>query len=332
MAGKTHGSTRAFFQLFTNAWHKCLAGKIFMFQNKTGSTGDFTQKGMNKMIRHALALFAVGLGLAMVSSLLHPALAQEFGPVERNSYVVKFLDPTGPRPVIGGVFDAGWKATFNESTPWLIYTDPENDQDPENGPRSNDFHFYAGILDGNPPRLFVGINGVGFTPNVGADAPTENDTATWWGSSLYEMQIVQNFDTDPRNKIAIGYDGHWADFQRNPEISPADFTLTNLEVAVIDTGDGFAAELAFDLDDNAFLTLDSPEPDTGITWFRVIISHQGNGVPLVVWPDGDFNGNVRYLTHGSTGWDHFGWWDVTTARNQKVIYQSSVNISLWSIY
>ncbi|MFB3787282.1 MAG: hypothetical protein ACE15F_13035 [bacterium] len=284
------------------------------------------------MRRHGLAVVFVCIGLWLIPGFLTAAFSQEFGPEARNSYVVKFLDPTGPLPTIGGVFDSGWKATFNESTKWLIYTDPETDQDPVNGPRSDDFHFYAGILDGTPPRLFVGINGVGFTPNVGADAPTENDAATWWGSSLYEMQIVQNFDTDPRNKISIGYDGHWSDFQRSPEVGPADFTLTNLEVAVIDTGDGFAAELAFDLDENAFLTLDSPDPATGITWLRVIISHQGSGVPLVVWPDGDFNGNVGYATHGSTGWDHFGWWDVTSARSQKVKYQAGVDVSQWEIH
>lgn len=284
------------------------------------------------MMRHGVAYASVCICITLVPNLLAPAFSQEFGPGVRNSYVVKFLDPTGPLPTIGGVFDSGWKATFNESPQWLIYSEPSNDQDPVNGPKSNDFHLYAGILDGTPPRLFVGINGVGFTPNVGADAPTENDAAVWWGSALYEMQLVQNFSEDPRNKIAIGYDGHWSDFQRNPEVGPADFTLTNLQVAVIDTGDGFAVELAFDLDENAFITLDNPDPATGITWLRVIVSIQGEGAPLVVWPDGDFNGNTNYSTHGSTGWDHFGWWDVTTARNQKVKYQAGVGVSHWEIH
>ncbi len=258
--------------------------------------------------------------------------AQDFGPVERNTYVVRFLDPNGPLPEIGGEFDGGWAATFNDGTNWLEYTDPENDQDPENGPRTDDFHFYAGILNGDIPRFYMGINGTGFTPTVGDGAPTENDVASWWNSSLYEVQLAANYPEDPRSKMGIGFDGHWSDFQRNPSVDAPDFTLTNLEIEIIDTGDGFAVELAFDIDDNLFLSLDDPEPDSGITWFRVIVSIQGGDAPLVVWPDGDFNGNVNYITHGSSGWDHFGWFDVTSEQNSPVAWQVGSPIPHWDLF
>lgn len=122
-----------------------------------------------------LTLIGASLILALYGAF--PTFSQEFGPEPRNSYIVKFIDPSGPSPEIGGVFDLGWKATFNESPKWLIYSDPENDQDPVNGPRSDDFYFYAGIRNGTPPRLFVAINGKGFTPAASADAPAENDAA-----------------------------------------------------------------------------------------------------------------------------------------------------------
>lgn len=256
-----------------------------------------------------------------------------FGPEERNTYVVKFLDPNGPLPEIGGELDPGWAATLNDGTNWLEFTSPENDQDPVNGPRTDAMHFYAGILDGEPPRLFVAIHGTGFTPGVADDPPTENDAASWWGSALYEFQLVQNYEEDPHNKIAFGYDGHYSDFQRQPSLGPQEFDLTNMEVNIItDMDDGFAVEFAFDLDDMAFITLDDPDPETGITWLRVIVSIQGAGAPLVVWPDGDFNGNVTYQTHGSTGWDHFGWWDVTTERESPVAWQTDVPVAQWDLY
>lgn len=143
---------------------------------------------------------------------------------------------------------------------------------------------------------------------------------------------MQNYEEYPRIKIAIGYDGHWSDFQRSPNLSPAEFDLTNLEIAVIDTGNGFAAEMAFDIDDFSLLFLDDPDPETGITWWRSIISIQGEGAPLVVWPDGDFNGNVNYLTHGSTGWDHFGWWDVSSESDNEVVYRQDAPVNHWEIH
>jgi len=278
-------------------------------------------------------MLVVTTGVLWLGVILSSPSAQDFGPEERNTYVLKFLDPNGPLPEIGGEFDSGWAATFNDGTNWLVFTDPENDQDPVNGPRTDAMHFYAGILDGSPPRLFVGIRGTGFTPGVADDPPTENDVASWWGSALYEFQLVQNFEQDPHNKLAFGFDGHWSDFQRNPSIGPEDFNLTNFEVGIItDMDDGFAVEFAFDLDDVAFITIDDPDPETGITWLRTIVSIQGAGAPLIVWPDGDFNGNVNYITHGSTGWDHFGWWDVTTERNTPVAWESAVAVSSWDLY
>ncbi len=280
--------------------------------------------------------FFMFLSLTMIVSMLMgtPSFAQEteFGPIATNSYVVKFINPAGPLPIIGGDFDSGWAASLNDGTNWLIYTEPENDQDPVNGPRSKDMHFYAGIVDGNPPRLYVGIIGYGFKPGIVADAPTENDAAAWWGSALYEFLILQNYTDDPRNKIVFGADGHYADFQRNPEVSPADHNLENFEFNVIPGDNFYAVEFAFDLDTAvAFITLDDPD-SSGITWLRVIVSIQGDGAPLIVWPDGDFNGNVRYLTHGSTGWDHMGWWDVTTARKNPIRFEGSTQIGSWELY
>ncbi len=255
----------------------------------------------------------------------------EFGPIETNSYVVKFIDPAGPLPEIGGEFDAAWSQVLNDGTNWLIFTDPENDQDPVNGPRSDDMHFYAGIVDGEPPRLYVGIIGYGFTPGVVDDAPTENDERGWWGSALYEFLILQNYPEDPRNKIVFGADGHYADFLRNPSGSPADHNLENMEYNIIPGDDFYAVEFAFELDEvTAFITLDDPDDD-GITWLRVIVSIQGSGAPLIVWPDGDFNGNVTYATHGSTGWDHMGWWDVTTERDNPVRFEATA-IENWSLF
>jgi hypothetical protein len=279
-------------------------------------------------------ILAVAVGALLLGMAVTSVFAQEFGPVATNTYVVKFLDPNGPLPQIGGEFDPGWAATLNDGTKWLIFTEPENDQDPENGPRSEDFHFYCGIRDGKPPRFYMGIIGTGFSPSAASDAPTENDAASWWGSSLYEFQITSNFEEDPQTKLSIGYDGHWSDFQREPALAPADFNLTNLEVAIITQIDnGFAAELAFDMDDVALLSLDEPDPTTGITYLRVIVSIQGpTGTPLVVWPDGDFNGNVNYLTHGSTGWDHFGWFDVTTQRRTPVRWQVGAPVPNWDLY
>lgn len=254
-----------------------------------------------------------------------------FGPITTNSYIVKYIDPNGPIPEIGGEFDFGWKTTFNDGTDWLIYSDPENDQDPVNGPRSKDCHFYAGILESKPPRLFVGMYGTGFTPGV-SGSPSANDEVNWWGSALYEFQMAMNYETDPRFKIALGYDGFYSDFQRNPELPPADYNLSNMKVAVNQNENGFVAEMAFDLDENTWIQLDDPDPTSGITWWRIIVSIQGTGAPLMVWPDGDFNGNVRYLTHGSTGWDHFGWWDVTSQRKKPVRFETRTSISEWSLY
>lgn len=274
-------------------------------------------------------------GIVLLCQAEFTVIAQneiEFGPIETNSYVVKFIDPSGPLPEIGGEFDDGWADSLNDGTRWLIYSDPENDQDPINGPRSEDMHFYAGIVDGEPPRLYVGIIGNGFKPGIVDDAPAENDASTWWGSALYEFLLLQNYPEDPRNKIVFGADGHYADFQRNPNISPADHNLENLEFNIIPGDDFYAVEFAFDLDEmTAFITLDDPGED-GITWLRVIVSIQGDGAPLIVWPDGDFNGNVNYITHGSTGWDHMGWWDVTTARANPVRFESQTNIDAWEIY
>ncbi|RJP21602.1 MAG: hypothetical protein C4527_23190 [Candidatus Omnitrophota bacterium] len=278
--------------------------------------------------------FVVMISMLTCISLNGVVFAQntEFGPVATNTYIVKFIDPAGPLPEIGGDFDSAWAAALNDGTNWLIYTDPENDQDPINGPRSDQMHFYAGIVDGNPPRLYVGIMGNGFTPGIVADAPTENDMTGWWGSALYEFLILQNYPEDPRNKIVFGADGHYADFLRNPNVTPAEHNLENLEFNVIPGGDFYAVEFAFDIDENtAFITLDDPD-ESGITWLRVIVSIQGEGAPLIVWPDGDFNGNVNYLTHGSTGWDHMGWWDVTTARNTPIRFEGGTDIMRWSIF
>lgn len=257
--------------------------------------------------------------------------AQDFGPIATNSYIVKFIDASGPMPEIGGEFDAAWAQVLNDGTNWLIYTDPENDQDPVNGPRSEDMHFYAGIVNGDPPRLYVGLIGYGFTPEAVADAPTENDVVGWWGSALYEFLILQNYMEDPRNKIVFGADGHYADYLRNPNGQPGDHNLENVEFNVI-TGEGvYAVEFAFDLDSStAFISLDDPGDD-GITWLRSIVSIQGAGAPLIVWPDGDFNGNVNYSTHGSTGWDHMGWWDVTTEQDNPVRFEA-VDIHSWELY
>ncbi len=274
-----------------------------------------------------IVMSIVVFGLMAVSTS-----AQEFGPEARNSYVVKFLDPNGPLPEIGGDFDYGWAATLNDGTNWLEFTDPENDQDPVNGPRTDAFHFYAGIVNGDPPRLYVGIIGTGFTPGVADPPPTENDEASWWGSALYEFLLLQNYQEDPRNKIALGYDGHWSDFQRNPSLTPAEFNLTNLEVGFPEIENGYAVEFAFDLDDVAYIVLDDPDPETGITWLRTIVSIQGAGAPLVVWPDGDFNGNVTYITHGSTGWDHMGWWDVTTEQDNPILWQEGSPVLDWTLY
>lgn len=261
----------------------------------------------------------------------YTAVAQDFGPVETNSYVVKFIDSAGPLPEIGGEFDEAWSQALNDGTKWLIFTTPENDQDPVNGPRSDDMHFYAGIVDGDPPRLYVGIIGYGFTPEAVDDAPTENDAAGWWGSALYEFLILQNYEEDPRNKIVFGADGHYADYLRNPNGQPGDHNLENVEFNVIPGDDFYAVEFAFDLDSGtAFITLDDPGDD-GITWLRTIVSIQGAGAPLIVWPDGDFNGNVNYATHGSSGFDHMGWWDVTTARDNPVRFEA-VNIDSWELY
>jgi len=279
-------------------------------------------------------MFILIIGMMLLSLSTLSLVAQEvseFGPVETNTYLVKYIDPNGPLPEIGGEFDTGWAASLNDGTQWLIYTDPENDQDPVNGPRSDEMHFYVGIVEGDPARLYVGIMGTGFTPGVVDDAPTSNDEAGWWGSALYEFLILQNYTDDPRNKIVFGADGHYTDFQRNPNVSPADHNLSNVEYNII-PGDGFyAVEFAFDLDDYAFIILDDPD-EQGITWLRAIVSIQGQGAPLIVWPDGDFNGNVRYLTHGSTGWDHMGWWDVTTERSQPVRFEGPTSISQWPIY
>lgn len=280
------------------------------------------------MLRNIFAITCTFIVLACVFTTVQ---AQEFGPVETNTYIVKYINPSGPLPVIGGEFDAAWSQALNDGTKWLIYSDPENDQDPVNGPRSDQMHFYAGIVDGNTPRLYMGVIGYGFTPGIVADAPVENDLAGWWGSALYEFLILQNYIDDPRNKIVFGADGHYADFLRNPNGSPADHNLENLELNII-PGDGFyAVEFAFDLDDStAFISLNDPDAN-GITWLRCIISIQGDGAPLIVWPDGDFNGNVRYLTHASTGWDHMGWWDVTSAKNNPVRFEA-VYIGDWNLF
>lgn len=268
---------------------------------------------------------------ALLMSCTFVVDAQDFGPIATNSYIVKFIDASGPMPEIGGEFDDAWAQTLNDGTNWLIYTDPENDQDPVNGPRSDDMHFYAGIVNGDPPRLYMGIFGYGFTPEAVADAPTENDVVGWWGSALYEFLILQNYMEDPRNKIVFGADGHYADYLRNPNGQPGDHNLENVEFNVI-AGEGvYAVEFAFDLDSStAFISLDDPGND-GITWLRSIVSIQGAGAPLIVWPDGDFNGNVNYSTHGSTGWDHMGWWDVTTEQDNPVRFEA-VDIHSWELY
>lgn len=113
------------------------------------------------------------------------------------------------------------------------------------------------------------------------------------------------------------------DFLRNPNGLPADHNLQNLEFNVIPGDDFYAVEFAFDLDiPTAFISLDEPD-EKGITWLRAIVSIQGSGAPLIVWPDGDFNGNVNYVTHESSGWDHMGWWDVTSERNTPLRFEAS---------
>jgi hypothetical protein len=275
----------------------------------------------------SIAAFSIAISIHVTSL----GFAQDFGPVETNTYVVKFIDSSGPLPELGGDFDAAWSQTLNDGSHWLIYTDPENDQDPVNGPRSDDMHFYAGLVDGSPPRLYVGLIGYGFTPESVDDAPTDNDLVGWWGSALYEFLILQNYMEDPRNKIVFGADGHYADYLRNPNGQPGDHNLENVEYNVISGDDFYAVEFAFDLDEStAFISLDDPGDD-GITWLRSIVSIQGAGAPLIVWPDGDFNGNVTYITHGSTGWDHMGWWDVTTERGNPVRFEA-VAINDWELY
>ncbi len=280
----------------------------------------------NKCLTQLLCLSCLLFGLVGI------AYSQDFGPVDTNTYVVKFIDAAGPMPEIGGDFATGCSANLNDGTNWLIFTDPENDQDPVNGPRSDQMHFYAGIVDGDPPRLYVGLMGYGFTPGIVDDAPTENDVTGWWGSAFYEFLILQNYPDDPRNKIVFGADGHYADFLRNPNEPPEVHNLENVEFNVITGDDFYAVEFAFDIDSGtAFIELDDPD-DAGITWLRVIASIQGSGAPLIVWPDGDFNGNVRYTTHGSTGWDHMGWWDVTTERNNPIQFEAATSVDSWEIF